>query len=158
MLPDISQPHEESKQTAPADQPLSTSRCLILLLVGLIPLAGPVILCVWSFSSRQSPAKRALARALLIVRIGLCLLFTTLVVQGTIHLSRWLAAYDYWSLPYSDDWDVYDYEQPDLPENWEYYFQPWGDLPENWDGKPLIPCDPSPLNTRNTEYDGGFTL
>lgn len=149
MNPEYTQPSpspENSSEPQPPERGLSMMECLVVLLVGLIPLAGPVVLCVWSFRSKESPAKRALARAFLIIRIVLCLLLTSVVVQAALHLARWFSTLDYFP---PDFYIEEPYGQPDLPDDWEYYLEPWGDLPEDWDGTPFVPCDPDPLSTQH---------
>lgn len=126
-------PQQISQPPQAAPCPLSMLGCLRVLLVGLIPLAGPIILCVWSFGPKN--AKRALARAVLIVRIGLSLLAATIIVQGAVYLTRWSWTFQD-ALPDPDMWESQ--EEPDLPDDWEYYFQPWGDPSQ--DGASLTPC------------------
>ena len=71
-------------QPTSSEQPLSTLDNFLILLIGLIPLAGPVVLCVWAFSRKTPPARKRLARALLILELVGLVLLASLIIHGIL--------------------------------------------------------------------------
>lgn len=101
----------------PADESLSTAQCLGILLIGLIPVAGVIVLCVWAFRRRTPGGRAHLARAVLVLHLLLATLVAGAAVKGAILLKSW-ASYAYPGFEYYDPALPY-WEEPLPPEFWE---------------------------------------
>ena len=135
--------HPHTPAPPPPDKSLSTAQCLGILLVGLIPVAGLIALCVWAFRRRTPRGRAHLARAVLILHLLLAVSGAAAAVKGAILYQSWADSYypgfEYYDpgFPYGDDWIP--------PEEWDESggWDDYGDYMIPYDGPSAV----SPLQT-----------
>ncbi len=73
---------------------LTTGGVLGLVLLGLLPLVGWIVLLVWAFDSASGPNHRALAKGLLLAKV--LLLILCLLLVGLLMAFAWMLPPYYW--------------------------------------------------------------
>ena len=82
------------KYALPQADLLTTGGVLGLVLLGLLPLVGWIVLLVWAFDSASGPNHRALAKGLLLAKVLLLLL--CLILAGLLMAFLWMLPPYFW--------------------------------------------------------------
>ncbi len=107
----------------PPELPLTTMECVVTMLLGLLPIVGTIILCLWAFDKHQSHARRSLSRAVLLFQAGGLMLLVSLVLRVALVM--------YTSSSMWEDYDYYLWDQD--TESWDTEFPGWDDPMEGWE-------------------------